>query len=595
MIDRSGDAAGETPIASSEAEDWPLRPAILAALGGVAGLVVWELLDGFDPGPVRSAFAAFIFFASGTLGFVLGPPIRIADLAFAAGVGAVMGGISGWAVAAGASYAGEEYAFAAGVFFALLAIPLYQSDFHRLRWHTPYCDTHFHVWTDAVCAGGAFLFVILSWILLWLLHGLFSLVGIDLIDEMIREGWFVGLFCGATFGGALGVLRNQIGVIGTLQRVVMLVFSLLTVPFALAVVIFVAILLLSGGNALWEATDSATPVLLACAVGCFVLANSVVRDDDASRSGNVVMQAAALALAVMILPLTIFAAISMGIRIDQYGLAPERIWALVAIAIAFAYGVAYWAALVRGRLTGWGAHIRRANLHLAVVTCAIAFVLAMPLLDFGAISTRDQLARLQSGEVSPEEFDFAALRWDFGDAGRDGLAALVASKDEAIRVEAGEALAQESRPDRWSDEFWVSDMTDQIIVYPSGAQMPDALAEAIKSEPVCRGDLVCRIYLQPDGRTAAVLGDRCVPPRVSRDDAIEPKYDCSIDAEPFVLIDGSWVAIQSIPTEPEMSAEEERESLRLEREAIERGDVRIAPAQERSIFIGDKQVGPIFD
>ena len=48
-------------------------------------------------------------------------------------------------------------------------------------------------------------------------------------------------------------------------------------------------------------------------------------------------------------------------------------------------------------------------------------VVCLPILNFGAISTSDQLARLKSGAISAEEFDFSALRWDFGEPGREAL------------------------------------------------------------------------------------------------------------------------------------------------------------------------------
>ena len=341
-------------------QDWPLRPWLLAGLGALAGLIVHILLDTGGNDRLGAALAASVFFSAAAAGFVL-RPVRWKEAAlFAAGLGLVMGGIAWLTVDIGNRLAGEEYAFAAGVFFSLLAIPLFQADFHRRRWATPYAETHFHVWSDAVSAGGALAFVLLSWLLLWLLQALFSLVGLEFIETLIDTPGFAGFFCGTAFGAALGVLRNQLGVIGTLQRVVMLVFALLAVPFALAIAFFLFVLIATSGNALWEATDSATPVLLACALGCFVLANAVVRDDDSARSDNVAMRTAAFALSACIFPLTVFAAISMGIRIDQHGLSPERLWALVAIVIACAYGLAYWVGLARGRWSGWSRHLRRA-------------------------------------------------------------------------------------------------------------------------------------------------------------------------------------------------------------------------------------------
>ncbi|MGB3167365.1 MAG: DUF4153 domain-containing protein [Alteraurantiacibacter sp.] len=409
--------AGPEPVD----DEWPLRPWLLAAIGAIAGLVISLIFASEGENAWGAGVAAFAFFAAIAAGFTFDEEGIGEAAIFSLSLGVVMGGIAYFAADWNEHRAATEFTFSAGVFFSILAIPLFQSDFHRRRWTTPYAETHFHVWTDAVSAGGAFAFVLLSWALLGLLHLLFSIVGIEAIGDIVDMDGFVGLFTGATFGAALGVLRNQLRIIGTLQRVVMVIFTLLAVPFAAAILIFLTVLLFSGGNALWEATDSATPVLLACAVGCFVLANAVVRDTDKERSDNPAMLAAALVLAASIFPLTVFAAISMGIRIDQHGLSPERLWALVAIVIATAYGLAYWVGLARGRIEGWSHYLRRANLHLAGASCGVALELALPILDFGAISTRDQVARLQSGEVPPSEFDFDALRWDFGDAGRVAL------------------------------------------------------------------------------------------------------------------------------------------------------------------------------
>ena len=481
------------------ADDWPLRPWALAGIGAVAGLAIYELLDDSEWIAWRSALAAFAFFAALAAGFTLRPRRALEPVLFSLGLGAVMAGIAWLAVDSGDRFASEGFAFAAGVFFSILAVPLFQSDFHRRRWATPYEETHFHVWTDAISAGGAFAFFVLSYALMWLLHLLFSLVGIDIIEDLIQRGVFVAMFAGATFGGALGVLRNQLGIIGTLQRVVMLVFSLLAVPFAAAILVFLLVLLLSGGDALWDATDSATPVLLACAVGCFVLANAVIRDDDASRSDNVVMKLAALVLSAGILPLALFAAISMGIRIDQYGLVPDRIWALVAIAIATAYGIAYWAGLIRGRLSGWSGNLRRANLHLAVVSCAVALLLAFPLLDFGAISTRDQLARLESGEVPVDEFDFTALRWDFGESGREAIARLSRRSGEIGQL-ALAAKEQETRP--WytgTDMEGREDRAFDLRVESDDPRVKPFLLRRLRSEPWSCEDYCLAIDLGVNG------------------------------------------------------------------------------------------------
>ncbi len=345
----SGTASG-----SAEAPaDWPLRPWVLGMVGALAGLLVFFLLDGDgDDVPWRVAGAAFCTFGSLSLALTLDRENWVEASVFSLGIGAVLGGLAWHALWVGDRLAGEEFAFAAGIFASLLAVPLFQAGFHRRRFATPYAETHYHVWNDAVSGAGALAFTGISWALLWLVHLLLSLVGIEIIKDLIDEDWFGLMWSGASFGAAMGVLRNQQKIIGSLQAVVMLVLALLAVPLAAALLVFLVALLLSGGSALWDATDDATPILLTCAAGAFVFANAVFRDSDAARSGNAIMVGAAVVLCAGVLPLGMFAAISMGIRIDQYGLAPERLWALVAIAVAVAYGLAYWVGLARGRRAG---------------------------------------------------------------------------------------------------------------------------------------------------------------------------------------------------------------------------------------------------
>lgn len=426
------------PVAS---RDWPLRPWLAGGLLALCGLAVWLLTRNTEASPGRMAGAAFFVFGGVSAAFTLEREGWLRAAAFSLLAGLVMAGLAFHALDVGDHVAGEEFGFAAGVFALLLALPLFQAGFERTRFATPYREIHFHVWTDAVCGAGALAFTGLSWIVLAILSELFHLLRIDLLRDLMQEGWFGWTYSGAAFGAALGTLRNQIRVIGTLRHVVMLVLSLLAVPTALALVLFLAAMVVSGPDVLWEATRSATPVLLACAAGAFVLANAIVREDDGEMSRNPAMRLAALALAAVILPLTVFAAISMGTRIDQHGLSPERLWGLLAIAVACAYGLAAFVAVLRGRIKGWPEYLRRANLNLAAGVSALALLLALPVLDFGAISARQQVARLDGGKVSAEKFDYHALSWQFGDAGRVVLAGLAKRGGEVGKL-AREAQAE---------------------------------------------------------------------------------------------------------------------------------------------------------
>lgn len=471
--------------AQAQTHDWALRPWLTSGLLALCGLAVWLVLDHNETSPWRTAAAAFFIFGGVSASLTLSRDGWKEAAAFSIGAGLVMAGLAFHTIDAGDHLAGEEFGFAAGVFALLLALPLFQGGFFRNRMATPYSAIHFHVWTDAVVGAGAFAFTGLSWIVLVVLSELFRLLKIDLLRDLMEQAWFGWTFSGAAFGAAMGTLRNQIRVIGTLRHVVMLVLSLLAVPTALALAVFLLAMVVSGPDVLWEATRSATPVLLACAAGAFVLTNAIVRDDDGEMSRNPVMRIAALVLAVVILPLTVFAAVSMGTRIDQRGLSPERLWGLIAIAVACAYGLAAFVAVLRGRFRDWPAKLRAANLNLAVGVSVLALLLALPLLDFGGISARNQIARLDSGEVSAEEFDYEALRWDFGDAGRAVLKEL-AARPGVTGEKAKSALAETER--YYVDPQYRDDAEIRVINRIADPGLRKRIDRRLKAQPYLCGD-----------------------------------------------------------------------------------------------------------
>lgn len=469
-----------------EQPEWPLRPWVLAAITGLAGFAIWLVSGGDGPDTRvgwRAAAAAFFFFGSIALAFTVERERWKGPAAFAGLAGLVMAGLAWRAVGSAESIANPEFGFMAGVIATGIALPLFQAGFHRTRFATPYRTVHHHAWIDAICAAGSLAFVGASWLLLLLLSELFRLLQIDLLRDLMDESWFGWTWSVAAFGAALGTLRNELGILGTLQRVVMVVLSILAVPLALGLTLFLVAMVVSGPEVLWQATRSATPILLMCAAGAWVLANAILRDSDEDMSGNRVLRVAGLVLALAVLPLTVFAAISLGTRIAQHGLSPERLWGLVAIAVATGYGLAWLMAVVRGwRGGGWRTNLRRANLQLAVAIGAVALFLALPILDFGAISARNQVARLERGAVSAEDFDYSALRWDFGNAGRRALARLERGGNATVA-----RLAREAREE--TERVWRAPA--ERIDYALRMQRPDPALERLVRSYLRANPYVC--------------------------------------------------------------------------------------------------------
>ena len=219
----------------------------------------------------------------------------------------------------------------------------------------------------------------------------------------------------------------------------MIVLSVLAPALAVALVAFLASLPFKGLVGLWNSDVPATPLLLLSAAGAVLLANSVFGNGEEEQGRGRALRLSSLALVICVLPLAILAAVSMGQRIGQYGWTPERIWGSIAVLIAVAYGLAAWWSAYQGRLK-FDEPLRPLQTKLAIGLCGLALFL-----DSRSISASSQPARLDPAKVTPEEFDWAAMAFEFGPGGRERLLKIRSDGPPALRGFAKYALETESR------------------------------------------------------------------------------------------------------------------------------------------------------
>ncbi|MEO6114482.1 MAG: DUF4153 domain-containing protein, partial [Sphingomicrobium sp.] len=456
--------------------------------------------------PLRQAGATFVVIA--TISFVLTVEQRrwTWSLAFALGWGAVVA-LVGWFTAS-YNQQGEifEWPFLSGLFAVLLAAPLFQTVRDEGAWRFPYAKLHGHAWTDAVIGAASLAFVGIAFLLAWLIAMLFDLIGIDLIKELLQKEWFGWMLAGFAFGSALGLLRERDALVATLQRLVMVVLGVLAPVLAVALLLFLASLPFTGLTKLWDSSVPATPLMLLAGAGAILLANAVIGNGDDDRATSRVLRIASQALVLCVLPLAIIAAVSLSQRIGQYGWTPERIWGVVAVAIAVGYGLAGWWSVARGRVN-FDDLLRPLQTKMAIGLCGLALFLALPILDFGAISANSQMARFASGKVDANEFDWKAMAFDFGPAGRERLAEIAKRGPPDQRKLAATALAAKDRHQveeqvRQTDSAATLDTRLRII--PEGTALPAGLRESIAATRYCRvGSCVVTMV---DQRRAVIAG-----------------------------------------------------------------------------------------
>jgi hypothetical protein len=565
---KRGTAMTDTMMHSAQdPAPWPLRSFGFAFLGGLTGLAVWKLTEG---GTTKSAtqIGMTLFVITGALGFgyTLERGRAISSAIFALIAGAIMGFVVYWNTTPdGGKDGGHGEAwqvFCAAVTIAL-AVPLFMawrasSDKRSIS----YVLAHDRAWISTMLWFASAAFTGLTYALAHLLAELFQLIGINVLSDLLSKDWFSAALLGTALGGAIGLLREREKVLSTLQRVVMTVLAVLAPAFGAGLVLFLLSMIFTGLAPLWETTTQTTPILLACVAGALLLANTVIGDTPEEEAKHPALRYAAMALAITILPLAIIAAISTGFRIQQYGLTPDRLWAVVFTAIATAYGLIYLVSLVRGRMS-WTAHIRPGNTRMAVALCLIAFVLAMPFISFGALSTRDQLARLKDGRTPVEKFDWMAMRFDFGPSGQEAVKQLAKSgATPAIRTAAASYVTRSSRYEGESNTAVV--LATQITVLPRPVRLPDQLREDLIKNSMCANGQSCTVFFREGDREA-------------------------------IITNGRWTDVYGIDNNrwtPRSRMDEERGVATKEEMKAE--PITIREVKQRQVFVGDKAIGRPF-
>jgi len=408
-----------------------------------------------------------------------------------------------------------EFPFLSGVFAVLLAAPLFQTVRDEGAWRFPYARLHAHAWTDAVIGAASLVFVGITFLIAWLIAGLFDLIGIDVVKELLKEEWFGWMLAGFAFGAAVGLLRERDALVATLQRLVMVVLGVLAPVLAAALALFLLSIPFTGLSKLWDSSIPATPLMLVAGAGAILLANAVIGNGADEPATGRVLRGSALLLVLCVLPLAVIAAVSLSQRIGQYGWTPERIWGVVAVGVALVYGAAGWWSVARRR-GAFDALLRPLQTRLAIAICALALLLALPIVDFGAISARSQVARYAAGRTAPADFDWQAMAFDFGPAGRRRLEEIARSGSPDQQRLARAALAT---TDRYQVEEQVrtadsaATLDTRLRVVPQGAALPPALRESIAATRYCRvGPCVLTMV---DERRAIIAG------AVIKDDNVE--------------------------------------------------------------------------
>ena len=262
-------------------------------------------------------------------------------------------------------------------------------------------------------------------------------LGATLVD-MIGFRWFKGLLENEYFtipvAGAAMAISVHLGdvqpkLLANVRALALSVLAWLLLVIVVVAIIFVVSLAFSGLAPLW-ATKAATASLLGGCVFLVLLMNAAYGRGEDEKPIPFALKIALRAASILLLIFAVLAGYSLMLRINQYGLTNDRVFALVGVIISVLFGLFYVAA--NFSKANFMDGIERANIAMAFVKVFVFIALLTPIADPNRLSVGSQIGRLKANKVSIEKFDWNFLRFDSGRYGENALAKLVSDKDPKI-------------------------------------------------------------------------------------------------------------------------------------------------------------------
>ncbi len=261
-------------------------------------------------------------------------------------------------------------------------------------------------------------FTLLCWLILWLSAGLFNLVGLDFLQQLLQEDSFYFPATGLLLGFGLTLGRSHLGAIRSVLRIC-LSFSQVLLPAVSAItVLFAVALLLSDLTPLW-ATGHATFLLLSLIYLVVALVNGVYTDGQEDRPYARPVTGIVIAGLLVLPALAAIAAYAMSLRVGQYGLTVSRLYGIVAIGFGALYAASYAVAALRGMRANadWLPGFGTMNRALGALLVLVLILSQSPGLNFRERALAYQLKSIDLTTNSPGETDWMYLRFELGRPG----------------------------------------------------------------------------------------------------------------------------------------------------------------------------------
>jgi hypothetical protein len=138
-----------------------------------------------------------------------------------------------------------------------------------------------------------------------------------------------------------------------------------------------------------------------------------------TKSINIALKISIRIASVLILILSSIAAYGIYLRINQYGLTSDRVFASVGALIAFAFGLSY--SFSNFSKKGFMPNIATSNIYLSIFECIIFIALMTPIASPDRLGVNSQISRLLAGKTPIDKFDWEYLKIKSGKYGLEAI------------------------------------------------------------------------------------------------------------------------------------------------------------------------------
>ena len=320
-------------------------------------------------------------------------------------------------------------------------------------------------------------FALALWLILLLGGELFSTIGIEILADLLDEPWVSIPVLTCAFAGAAIALRSMLSAVENIEKLLKILAKFLLPVLAVLAITFIASLPFTGLESLWRLENS-TLMLLWMQASLLFFFNTVYSRTDALPYYR--WWRGVMLLALLTLPLyAMLAHYGLWLRIEQYGLTVSRGWGVLISATLAYFAFSYCGAIIVKRQQ-WLIWVHKIN----VIGCAALFMALLavnsPLANLQQLSAQSQVHRLQSGQVSADEFDVYYFYRELGKAGFEALQQIQQHTDnDSLKARIVRLYANRDEPSDF--EKWQSQWLQGVRIADAANQPPSSLLQFIHS------------------------------------------------------------------------------------------------------------------